>query len=354
MPDPARLTPPPLLSRVPLFWQLQLAGWGTFALLSLPLKQAGFGSWGSAWLVTAGQLPLSLALSTALRWFYRRTQPARRTFPVAAGVVLVACTAAGTFDASLSNALTRLMDFSARSELVGTGLYFFRTATYLIWSLGYFAIKAQSQTREQAFQAAVAEERHRLELLRYQLNPRFLTQSLKAISQEIAQNPATANAMTLRLADFYQSTLRQNSQGRPATIGDEVALVRAYLELERLRQRDALRVEYAIDESLLASPLPPTLLLPLVEKAVRQGRGTVLEPLTVTLTVQRITDGQVRLEVANSRRQHGSHQPFTESAGPETVDIRTSLDRHYPGLHRFTLSQDSLSERATLCLPLPG
>jgi LytS/YehU family sensor histidine kinase len=111
-----------------------------------------------------------------------------------------------------------------------------------------------------------------------------------------------------------------------------------------------LRVDYVIDESLLKLPLPPIVLLPLVENAVRQGRGSALEPLAITITVQPHAHGQILLEVANSRRRHGSHQPFPEAAPAENIDIRTSLERHYPGRHRFTQTQDSLNERATLCL----
>lgn len=352
MTPPPRPSPPSPFARVSLFWQLQLAGWVTFAVLSFPIKLLGYGSAGSALAVTVCQLPIGLALSTGLRRFYHWANPSARPLPRAFGLVLLACAVAGTLDAAISNPLNRSLGVANQSELLGPALFFFRAAIYLMWSLGYFAIKAQLQARDQSLQAAVAEEKHRLELLRYQLNPRFLVHSLRTIGQEIGQNPAAANAMALRLAEFYQGMLRQNRSESPATIGDELALVRTYLELERLRQRDALRVDYVIDESLLKLPLPPIVLLPLVEKAVRQSRGTALEPLTLTITVQPRADGQILLEVANSRRQHGTHQPFPEAAPVENVDIRTSLDRHYPGRHRFTQTQDSLSERATLCLSL--
>lgn len=347
-PRPPQVAPFAFLT---LFWQLQLAGWGAFAVLSLPLKQLAFGSLGSAVLISAYQVPLSLALSAALRWFYRWSQPTRQTFPRAALVVLAACAVVCAVDVWVSLPLTRLFRIPARSELVEPALYFFRAAVYLVWSLAYFLIKAQLQAREQAFQAAVAEEKHRFEILRYQLNPGFLARSLAAISQEMTENVAVAHAMTLRLADFYRNTLRQTTRERPATIGDEVALLRTYLELERLRRRDALRVSFEVDESLLELPLPPILLLPLVEQAIKNGRDPAAEPLEITVTIQRNPDGLVLLEVASSRRPPGTRPPFAEFAA-EAPDVRTSLDRYYPGRYRFTLSQDSLKERATLCLPL--
>lgn len=343
----------PLSARLPLFWQLQLAGWGAFAVLSLPLKQLAFGALGPAALISACQFPLSLGLSLGLRAIYRRTQPPRRSYVQAGLIVLAACAAASAVDSLLSISLTRQLGHPVRSDVVEAAFYFFRFAVYLGWSLAYFLIKAQRQTREQAFQTAIAEERHRFELLRYQLNPGFLAKSLTAISQEMTQNVAAAHAMTLRLADFYQNTLRQTAQGKPTTIGDEVALLRTYLELERLRQHDAVLARFAVDESLLDVPLPPILLLPIAERAVKSGHGTAEEPLEVSITIQRNADGLVSFEIARTRRPRGSRQPFTE-AHPEVADVRASLERYYPGRYRFGVTRDSLKERTTLCLPLEG
>lgn len=340
-----------LLASLPLFWQLQLAGWGTFAVLSLPLKLLALGSFRAAVLASACQLPLSIALTAALRRFYQWVQPSRQTFFRAALIVWVASATVCAIDACASIPLARLLDSPAHSDLIESAFYFFRFAVYLGWSLTYFLIKAQQQTREQAFQAAVADERHRFELLRYQLNPGFLANSLTAIAREMTQNVTAAHAMTLRLADFYQSTLRQATQGKPTTIGDEVNLLRTYLELERLRQPDVIRARFEIDDALLDLPLPPVLLLPLVEKAVKSGRGSADEPLEITVTIQRNPDGLILFEIAHTHRPHGTRPPFAEAI-PDAADVRANLERYYPGRHQFSLSRDSLKERATLCLPL--
>lgn len=348
-----RSPPAPSPVTLSLFWQLQFAGWGAFAVLSLPLKQLAFGSLGSAALLTVYQLPLSLALSAALRRFYQWAQPTRRSFARAALIVWVACAAVCAVDTGVSIPLTRLLGIPTRSDLVEPALYFFRFAVYLGWSLAYFLIRAQLLAREQAFQAAVAEERHRFEILRHQLNPGFLTQSLSAIAQEMTQNVAAAHAMTLQLADYCQGALRQTAQKRPTTIGDEVALLRTYLELERLRQHGCLLTRFEVQESLLDLPLPPILLLPLVEKALRSGGGTTEKPLEITVTIRRNPDGLVLLEIAHTHRPLGTRPPFaTPEAATDAADVRANLERHYSGRYRFALSRDSLRERATLCLPL--
>jgi hypothetical protein len=345
--------PPPAPSpvKLSLFWQLQFAGWGAFAVLSLPLKQLAFGSLGSAALLTIYQLPLSLALSAALRRFYQWVQPARRSFARASLLVWVACAAICVVDTGVSIALARLRGISTQSELVEPALYFFRFAVYLGWSLAYFLIRAQLLARQQAFQAAVAEERHRFEILRHQLNPGFLAQTLATIAQEMTHNVATAHAMTLQLADYCQGALRQTAQKRPTTIGDEVALLRTYLELERLRQHGSLRTRFEVDESLFDLPLPPILLLPLVEKALRSGGGGAEKPLEITVAIRRNPDGLVLFEIAHTHRPAGTRPPFAP-AESEAVDVRANLERHYAGRYRLALSRDSLRERTTLCLPL--
>ena len=352
MPDSRRSPPSALLLRAPLFWQLQLAGWSGFMLLSLPLKVTVYGSMPAALLITAYQLPLSLALTCVLRLFYRQARTADRTFGPAAALVSAGCMTAGAADVLVSLPVNHYFGFFGPAEILGSGLFFFRTAIYLIWTLAYFLIKTLLANRAQAFQTAVAEERHRFELLRYQLNPGFLARSLATISHEIGQNPAAARAMTAQLADFYRSTVRQADQQRATTIGDEIALVRAYLEIERLRQPETLRIRFELDDALLAQPLPPVLLLPLVEKAVNEGRGTAAQPLEITVTVQRTTDGLVLLEVANSGRLGQSRAPMPVAAESDVADVRASLERHYPGRYRFALGQDSLQTRATVCVPL--
>jgi len=345
---PLTSPPPPVspLKRVSLFWQVQLAGWIGFAILSLPLKQVVYGSVGSAALFSAYQLPLALLLSTGLRYFYRRVKPDGRPFALAALLVVAAASAASALDASVSLPLNRLLGARAETNLEGVALFTFRTTLYLIWSLGYFLIRALLRSREQAFVTAVADERHRFELLRYQLNPAFLANTLLMISRETTGN---ARAMAKLLADYYRTTLRRSDRGAPTDIGGEIALLRAYLEIERLRRPESLHVRFEVDDSLLGEPLPPILLLPLAEQALRHGGGTSDRPLEIVITVQRTADGRVLLEVANSARVG----PASVIAGGEgeITDVRAALDRHYPGRHRLSFTEDSFTARATLLLP---
>jgi hypothetical protein len=342
-----------LPTRTPFFWQLQFLGWGGFALVSLPLKEAVYGSLEAATIISVYQLPMSIGLACLLRFYYRKTQPGQRSFWLAAGLVFAGCLAAGAFDVLVSLAVNRALGFFGPAELLGSGLYFFRTAVYVMWSLGYFLFKALLLNRAQAFRAAIAEEKHRFELMRYQLNPTFLAKSFATISHQIGTNPATARAMTGKLSDFYQNTLRHVERDQAATIAEELALVRTYLEIEQLRLgATALALRYEIDGRLLSLPLPPILLLPLAEKAVREGRAAPGQPLEITVTIEEASDGMTLLEVSHSGRIDPSNPPFATPAEMGPADLRASLERHFAGRYRLNLSQDSFRVRASLWLPL--
>lgn len=339
---------PPEQPRLSLFWQLQLIGWGGFAVLSIPLKQLGYGSLETSFLISAYQFPLSLVLSAGLHSFYLRTRAFDRRPLGFALLVVVGAATAGLIDTAISVPLNHLFQFTPLTPVVESGMYMLRPAIYLIWSLGYLLIRTLRTAREQSIQAATTDERHRLELMRYQLNPDFLAQSLTAISHEIGENPATARSMTVRLAAFYQNTLRHTDRGQLTTIGDELDLVRAFLEIEVLRRRGALKVNFAVDENVRSLALAPVMLLPLAEQAVKAG-GTPTAPLTVTVTAERTADGQVLLEVANS----GPPAPAASAADGSTVsDVRARLEKLYAGRYRFSLRQDSFTTRATICLPI--
>ena len=351
MPDHTRFHSYRLFARFSLFWQLQLIGWGIFALAVFPLKMVVYGSTSGSLFITAYQLPLSLLLTALLREAYRRTGAANRSPEMLVGLVLVACVTASSIDVLVSIPLNHYFGLFGPADILGKGLFAFRTAVYVIWSLLYFLISAKRAEQRRAFEHAIAGEKLRLQALRYQLNPQFLATSLATIAAEIDQDPAIARAMTLRLTNFYQTTLRHNESGEPTTLREEMELVRAYLEIQRLRFGNTLSIQFAVDQTLLDLPLPPLLLLPLAEKAVQNGLEDSPEQLEITITAQRTFEGAVLLEVARTGRLSAVTEGDDDAASG-LHQLRTRLERHYPGQYRFVFAQDSARARATLILPL--
>lgn len=347
-PEPLHRPAAPL--RLPSFWLLQVTGWSCVALLTIPLREVAYGSLANAALMGLYNTPIGIVISTGLRAIYRPLLIRRWPFSGLAVLVLACSTGAAVLDIWAIAAGNRFFGIDARSDVVGPGHYFLRAALYLSWSLIYMLLKQGFAAREAAWKASLAEERARLETLRYQLNPHFLFNTLTTICGEIHRQPDAARDMAVRLAEFYGHTLRHVDCEVPATLGDEVALLRAYLEIEQLRLGRSLTVDFAVEEDALSLRFPPVLLLPLAENAVKYGCATSPERLDIAVTVSLAADGKLRIEVANTGRLlvGGERMPVSTRVG--LANLRARLEHFYAGRHTFDLTARDGWVRAVLQL----
>ena len=114
-----------------------------------------------------------------------------------------------------------------------------------------------------------------LRLLHAQVNPHFLFNALNTISAVIRQDPNKARELIQHLSTFFRSNLKQNIES--VTIKEELAHIRAYLEVELARFSDRLTVAFSVDERLLNIYIPTFTLQPLVENAIKHGTSTLLQ-----------------------------------------------------------------------------
>lgn len=185
--------------------------------------------------------------------------------------------------------------------------------------------------------AQLAEEKARLEVLRYQLNPHFLFNSLNSIYALIWSQSRPAGDLVRRLAEFCRMTLTRRT-AELATIAEEFAVLRAYLELEQVRWQEKLQVEFALDPAVEGERLPPFLLLPLVENAIKYGGHTCPDVLHIRVAAHPVDMDWICIEIANS----GSWvEPGSASAIPSSGigldNLRQRLARHYPGRHEIAI-----------------
>lgn len=187
--------------------------------------------------------------------------------------------------------------------------------------------------------ARLAEHKARLEVLRYQLNPHFLFNTLNAVCAQIIAAPRTARDTVIRLAEFCRITLHRpgGAEDEP-TLGEEVAMLRAYLDIEQTRLGELLDYTIDCDPSLNALRLPPFLLLPLVENAVKYGSATSKDRVSIRLAFRRGADGGVLIEVANSGAwiAPDTTERTVPSLGIGLENLRQRLARYFPGKHEFT------------------
>ncbi len=193
--------------------------------------------------------------------------------------------------------------------------------------------------RDEKLAARLAEEKARLEVLRYQLNPHFLFNALNSVCAQIVHEPGAARSMVVRIADFCRQTLhRPAGEQEGTTIGEELEMLQAYLAIEKSRLGELLTVEIDADPATKAVRLPPLLLLPLVENAVKYGSATSPDRVGIRLRVRRAGEG-VCIELSNTGCWLAAGTHTTHSTGIGLENLRQRLARHYPGAHEFTTEE---------------
>ncbi|HTE47726.1 MAG TPA: histidine kinase [Gemmatimonadaceae bacterium] len=169
----------------------------------------------------------------------------------------------------------------------------------------------------------------RLEALKAQLHPHFLFNTLHTISELIHLDPAAADAMIVRLAHLLRLSIDMSGD-QEVRLEHELDILSNYLELHRMRYGDRLAVTLDIDDTVLDAFVPPLLLQPLVENALRHGIEPRSAPGTVRV-VASATDGRLTLVVADNGV--GLPKGFTEGVG--LGNTRSRLRELYGLSHEF-------------------
>lgn len=155
----------------------------------------------------------------------------------------------------------------------GVWIVFGNFTTYVMQFAVYHTVQVAQRYRRKQQQAAELQaltRQQELRVLKAQINPHFLFNTLNAISAMVARDPDETREMISRLSDLLRYAL-DSSERDLVPLREEVAFVKAYLELETHRFSDRLQVEYEIDEQALDTRVPPMVLQPLVENAIKHG-----------------------------------------------------------------------------------
>jgi two-component system, LytTR family, sensor histidine kinase AlgZ len=156
-----------------------------------------------------------------------------------------------------------------------------------------------------------ADTAARLSELQARIRPHFLFNTLNSAIALVREDPARAEALLEDLSDLFRHAL-MDPRG-PVTLAEEVNLARRYLDIEQVRFGDRLRVEWALDPAAGHARVPPLLLQPLVENAVKHGVEPSADGADVKVSTQR-RSGTVVVKVTNTvpagqgKRGHGVAQ----------------------------------------------
>ncbi len=347
-----------------LFWALQFAGWSAWAM-SFYLGVIMWASppdnytWYPPFIATIGML-LTLALRMLYRHMCDMSLPRR-----------IAAIVAGSYAAGLVWMSIRGTVFSTvfpdevrdkGAEGVSMLLSHFEGAisafwVMFVWSTLYFGIKNYMLVQEEKQRSLAAlsmAHEAQLKMLRYQLNPHFLFNTLNAISTLILdKDNQLANVMVTRLSRFLRYTLDNDPMAK-VSVAEEVQALRLYLDIEKVRFDDRLKLNFEIDDAARDALMPSLLLQPLVENSIKYAIAKAINGGTITIRACARKDGILCLYVIDDGPGIDLNLGLSRKGGSVGLaNCRDRLQVLYGDKQTFELSDtEPHGLTITICIPL--
>jgi sensor histidine kinase YesM len=334
---------------------LYLMAWlPVVAVLTVSMVLTNWGSWTHSLLFSFPLVTVYAFLCLAA-WYPCRALPLgeQTTFSLASHSATAAISAAvwvgmawvwtQPFERFLASADRLSPEQVALIFVLGLLLYLLSVAIHYV-----FAASEESRAAERrALEAEVAARDAELQALKAQLNPHFLFNSLNSVASLAGSDPERARAMCIELGDFLRGTLNE-SGARLRPLREELAMVRRFLNVETVRYGDRLRVEEEIDDNCLECSVPPLLLQPLVENALKHGIAQLVEGGEVRIGA-RCRGDRLRLWVVN-RVDPDYRQP--SGAGLGLANVRQRLAKVFAEDARLRHARSGDTYRAEIEVPV--
>ncbi len=308
-------------------------------------------------MLVAVPLLLVHAFSCLASWYLCRSLPLGTTRPERLVVAqLAAALLAGGLLTAIGAAWSRLLGRTAAFQ--GT-MGFYREGTtlvfvfaVLVFSLAvavhylFIAYEASRAAESRAFELKILAREAELRALKAQIDPHFLFNSLNSISGLVTSEPEQARRMCAALASFLRQSLRVGDLERHP-LAAELALAESYLAVERVRFGERLTVERSVDAGAERCEVPPLLLQPLVENAVRHGIAQRLEGGAVTIAA-RLDGDRLVLAVENPC---DPDRPERRAEGLGLANVRRRLATELGRAGSLAVDARRDRFRATVTLP---
>jgi len=332
------------------FWNLQFIGWGGAMLLRSMTSLANEKPLSFLVLVLIATIT-GFSISLILSVIYGKLINQRPLVTWGAtALVLAAAVGVSAFINGWTISLYQAGSEGSFAKLV-LGVFYMDMTLLGAWSALYYAINFFLQVEEQADRLERLEAQAtsaQLAMLRYQLNPHFLFNTLNSISTLVLlRQTEPANAMLTRLSGFLRHTLVSQPGGK-VTVAQEVETLQLYLDIERMRFEERLRTVFGIDPAAADALIPSFLLQPLVENAVKYAVSPQEEGARISLTAQ-LVGQRLRLTVSDTgpglRPRAGrttlpssmAGSGNTVSTGVGLANIRDRLAQAYGDDHLFEI-----------------
>jgi sensor histidine kinase YesM len=221
-------------------------------------------------------------------------------------------------------------------QMIFLGVLFGVIISYFFFSREKIS-HTEAQLQEERIRSLTLEKHTlqiRLKLLQAQIEPHFLFNTLSNILSLLDSDPARGKDMLHNLTRYLRSSLSR-TRDQTTTLGQEMDQVRAYLEIHKVRMGDRLRYTIQFPEALRDRPLPPMLVQPLVENALKHGLEPLVEGGLILVNVEDNAHTW-RIEVADT----GPGLPDAAGEGVGLSNVRERLEALFPGKGRLFLEEN--------------
>jgi len=214
-----------------------------------------------------------------------------------------------------------------------------------LWLILYYGIRFfldLRTERENSREAQMQAQQAQLEMLRYQLNPHFLFNSLNSIWALVDEDPAAVKKMVNELSDFLRYSLLFDHQPHKP-LSHEIEALNNYFSIEKKRFQEKLIIDLDIAENTKACRVLSFILQPFVENAIKFGMLTSEMPLKISLS-SRLEGNDLELSISNTgtwvdSREHHSDGPDYAGTGHGIQNVVKRLDIAYPGRHQLVFEK---------------
>lgn len=342
------------------FWTLQIAGWLCYALivfLAVIQPQVSRPDFNFS-----GQL-LNLTFETLcgfflsyLQWQFIRAivhLPLNQTLFFSFLSAAILGVVFNVFKLSVYKVVVYEQQWNqAWSMLEFGGWLLFSLTTMFVWTSIFFIMLYNNKLQkehEMLLRAQTSAKDAQLEMLRYQLNPHFLFNTINAISTLIYKHENDkANEMLDKLCEFFRYSLDKNDKST-STLKNELALLDLYLSIEKVRFASRLKIEMTIDEQALNCQVPSMLLQPIVENAIKYAVEPHKSGGAIHINANKRHD---RLFIQVIDEGHGMHEKVKEGFGIGMTNTKARLEAMFNGDFDVSIAK-SVQQGTTVTLSIP-
>jgi two-component system, LytTR family, sensor kinase len=297
--------------RISSFWTIQLLAWPAYGVVSAvgTLPYVGLTphleSVRTVLFTKLGFVFVALVASGFLRRLYQSQRFQNKNLFSAIPLTLSACYLAGLGATAGSNCIRF---FVSSNGVTGGWAGWFggainASAIFLAWTAVYFASESNERTRHEqqaVLRANALAQQAQLEMLRGQVNPHFLFNSLNSIQALIQEAPERAQIAVSDLAAFLRYSL-EHGKAPMVKLAEEICVVQKYLTMEQIRFEEKLNVSINVNSPAENFLVPSLLFHPLIENALKYGMQTGPLPLEIHVNAECLGAG-LRVEIANTGR----------------------------------------------------